>query len=149
MYINCYSVSKNVKITFAIYAYRSKWCTCTYSVCLRLYMDNIYYVGTFGPPVSCCQSTKFPIITIMKRNKNPLPFQKRDSISSEKSLDETHELLYPAMSQLEVSSNCLMALGSEIRLLSQLAELKVSNNRLKEVGPGLVRMSGEIKIGIF
>ena len=43
------------------------------------------------------------------------------------------ELFYPNLSVLDVCFNSLVTLPCEISELSQLAELKVAHNRLKEV----------------
>ena len=59
--------------------------------------------------------------------------QKRDLLSDGNNIEEGRELLYPALTLLDISHNCMMSLTPDIGLFTQLSELKIAGNRLKEV----------------
>lgn len=69
-----------------------------------------------------------------------LTFQKRGSrlgSDGDSSEQKQVQLLFPNLSTLDLSNTALNTLPAELSEQSQLTELKISQNRLKEVGSSL------------
>ena len=89
--------------------------------------------------VICTLSLNTSMIILMQRRDSG-NFS-RQSCSSDSGSSQQEELLYPNLGVLDVSHNNLTNVPADICRMTQLSELKVASNKLKEVCMIFVRFS--------